>query len=235
MVRLPQVQAQAAWLQGDPTGSGDPDVLVIGDMNSYLQEDPIDAFRGAGYDVLLENFIGGDAYSYTFDRQVGALDHALSSPSLTPQVTEVAEWHINADEADALDYNLDLGRNAAIFDGASEFRSSDHDPVVVGLSLSSTTDSDRDGVDDELDVCPDTVIPERAPTRRLRFGRYALTDDDTGFDTIGGRFAPRYTTLDTAGCSCEQIVDRAFYAGRLNLYYGCSRAVMLIWSRQVNR
>ena len=31
------------WLATDPTGSGDADFLIIGDLNSYDKEDPIDA------------------------------------------------------------------------------------------------------------------------------------------------------------------------------------------------
>lgn len=29
------------WLATDPTGSGDPDVLIMGDLNSYALEDPM--------------------------------------------------------------------------------------------------------------------------------------------------------------------------------------------------
>ena len=37
--------------------------------------------------------------------------------------------------ADALDYNLDYGRNVNYFDGMNFARPSDHSPVVVGLDL----------------------------------------------------------------------------------------------------
>jgi hypothetical protein len=49
-------------------------------------------------------------------------------------VTGAAEWHINADEPDILDYNLDFGRSAAFY-SPDMYRSSDHDPVLVGLEL----------------------------------------------------------------------------------------------------
>ncbi len=32
-----------------PTGSGDPDRLIVGDLNSYDHEDPIRTLREAGY------------------------------------------------------------------------------------------------------------------------------------------------------------------------------------------
>ena len=58
------------WLAADPTGSGDPDFLIIGDLNSYDKEDPIDAILAGGYTDLIIQFIGEDAYSYVFDGQI---------------------------------------------------------------------------------------------------------------------------------------------------------------------
>ncbi|HSL30709.1 MAG TPA: PxKF domain-containing protein, partial [Anaerolineales bacterium] len=138
-------QALADWLASDPTGSGDSDVLIIGDLNSYAKEDPIVALQNAGYTDLVAAFGGPSAYGYVFDAQLGYLDHALSNPSLTPQVTDVAEWHINADEIPLFDYNDDQRTaDEAAFEEESdslplyepnEFRTSDHDPVIVGLNL----------------------------------------------------------------------------------------------------
>jgi len=55
-------------------------------------------------------------------------------PALASQVTGAAAWHINADEPPVLDYNLEFGRDAGLFDAAIPFRASDHDPVVIGLN-----------------------------------------------------------------------------------------------------
>ncbi|MEM1260972.1 MAG: ExeM/NucH family extracellular endonuclease [Pseudomonadota bacterium] len=142
--------AMANWLAAGPTGSGDPDVLIIGDLNAYLLEDPISALEDAGYENLLKTFIGPRAYGFVFDGQAGVLDHALANAALAPQVTGVTEWHINADEADAIDYNLNFGRNPAIFDGTIAFRASDHDPVLVGLDLNTRLLGDIDG-DGDID------------------------------------------------------------------------------------
>jgi len=133
---LTRTRAAAAlvdWLDTDPTGSGDADILVIGDLNAYLREDPVAVFEEAGYVNLLDSRVGADAYSFVFDAQSGALDHALASPSLAERVAGVAEWHINADEPPLFDYNLDFGRDANVFDANSPRRSSDHDPVIVGI------------------------------------------------------------------------------------------------------
>lgn len=145
--RTRAAQALADWLATDPTGSGDPDRLIIGDLNSYKREAPITALRDAGYTDLVERFGGDRAYGYLFDGQLGYLDHALASASLTSQVTGATEWHINADEPVLLDYN-DTVRDAgeAAFERESTarelyapgpYRSSDHDPVVVGLALAT--------------------------------------------------------------------------------------------------
>lgn len=137
LVRLTAVQELTQWLATDPTGTGDPDVLLLGDYNSYAMEDPILALEGAGYTHLIKDRLGPDAYSYVFDGQWGYLDHALASASLNGQVTGVADYHINADEPSVLDYNTNFKTPNLVntLYAADEFRVSDHDPVIVGLNL----------------------------------------------------------------------------------------------------
>jgi len=132
--------ALADWLATNPTGIIDPDYLIIGDLNSYAQEDPITALRNAGYVDLasLEN----RPYSYVFDGQWGYLDYALSSPTLTGQVTGASHWHINADEPLSLDYNTEYKTAGQIISlySPDAYRASDHDPVLVGLALGQSAD-----------------------------------------------------------------------------------------------
>jgi predicted extracellular nuclease len=132
--------ALANWLETDPTGSGDPDFLIIGDLNAYAKEDPIKALEADGYTNLTSSFLGAGAYSYVFDGQSGYLDHALANAALTPQVTGVTEWHINADEPIALDYNTNFKtvNHVNTLFAPDEFRSSDHDPVIVGICQTPT-------------------------------------------------------------------------------------------------
>ncbi|MDJ0598375.1 MAG: ExeM/NucH family extracellular endonuclease [Crocosphaera sp.] len=137
--RLRASQALNAWLNTDPTGSGDSDFLIVGDLNAYAQEDPITFLEAQGYTDLAEQFVGNDAYSFVFDGQFGYLDYALANSTLIDQVTGATEWHVNADEPDALDYNLDFGRDPSLFNGQDPFRNSDHDPIIVGLNLNSST------------------------------------------------------------------------------------------------
>ena len=133
--RTSAAEALADWVLLDPTGSGDTDYLVIGDLNAYLFEDPLTALKNAGLTNLVEANGGPDPYSFTFDGQLGALDHALATPGLVAQVAGINEWHINADEPRARDYNLEFGRDPGLFDAALPYRSSDHDPLIIGLDL----------------------------------------------------------------------------------------------------
>ena len=88
-------------------------------------------------------------------------------------------------------------------------------------------DRDNDGVDDAGDLCLSTTIPESAPTSgTLGKARWALRSG-TSFSS-GSATSTTYTTSDTAGCSCEQIVA-ALGLGVGQLKYGCSRSVMDAW------
>ena len=136
-VRVNSVKELLNWFATDPTGTGDPDILMLGDYNSYAKEDPITTLESGGFTNLVESFVGEDAYSYVFDGQWGYLDQALGSTSLTAQVTGVADYHIDADEPSVLDYNTDFksaGQLVSLY-APDQFRISDHDPVMVGLNL----------------------------------------------------------------------------------------------------
>ena len=114
---------------------GEPDVLMVGDFNSYLLEDPVKALETAGHESLLKRLPAADRYTYVFGGETGALDHAYASASLRAQVTGVGVWHINADEPTALDYNTDFTTDDRF--APTPFRASDHDPVLVGLTLAA--------------------------------------------------------------------------------------------------
>jgi predicted extracellular nuclease len=113
-------------------------VLVIGDLNAYTQEDPIDAMRAYGLIDLRDQPVHDDGsneagghYSYLHYGQSGSLDHALATPSLAADVTGVATWHINADEPRLMDYNQEY-KPQSVFK-PDPFRSSDHDPILIGI------------------------------------------------------------------------------------------------------
>jgi hypothetical protein len=233
LTRTDGAQALVDWLGTDPTGSGDSDFLIIGDLNAYALEDPIMVIEGGGYSDLIKAFVGSGfadgAYSFNFSGQAGYLDHALSSPGLLPEVSGAASWHINADEPRGLDYN-DFNQSGLF--SPDQFRSSDHDAIVVGLLL----DEDEDGVWDGIDMCPGTEIPESVPTHELGVNRFALVDGDGVFDTTlpeGTGPLASFDIFDTAGCSCEQIIA-AQELGKGHEKFGCSLGEMEEWVEYVS-
>jgi predicted extracellular nuclease len=140
VVRVNAVTELMNWLAADPTGTGDPDILLVGDYNSYAMEDPIIALENGGFTHLIKTLLGPDAYSYVFDGQWGYLDHALGSASIASQISGVGDYHINSDEPSALDYNTDFKtlNLQTILYAPNEFRVSDHDSVIVGLCQAPT-------------------------------------------------------------------------------------------------
>ncbi len=136
--RAEQANELTRWINDTVVPAvGDPDVAIVGDLNSYAGEDPIAALEAAGYVNLVKASHGNDAYSYVFDGQWGYLDYVLASASLAGQVTGAGDAHHNADEPSVLDYNTDF-KSAGQIDSLyapDRFRTSDHDPVLVGLDL----------------------------------------------------------------------------------------------------
>ena len=135
--RSREAQAIADWLKTDPTGSGDPDVLILGDFNAYSMEDPLSRLRAEGYaDLATEG-----NYTYQFRGQFGALDHAMASESFLSSVVNASPWHINSDEPVALvhtnyRFSPDLTVDGNLFEpyyAPDAYASSDHDPIVVDL------------------------------------------------------------------------------------------------------
>lgn len=109
---------------------GDEDILIMGDLNAYAMEDPITVLREGGMIDLHRAFHADSSYSYVYRGQAGYLDHALCNATLYPHVTGMVAYHINSDESDSYTYDKSSDQTM--------FRSSDHDPVLVGLRLDTT-------------------------------------------------------------------------------------------------
>ncbi|WP_203231035.1 ExeM/NucH family extracellular endonuclease [Nocardioides caldifontis] len=127
--RVRQAKSLAAFAKGLARSTDDRDVLLLGDLNAYTQEDPIEVLRRRGFADLGEEHDPG-RYSYVFDDLSGSLDHALASRALARKVTDLAHWNINAVESFAYQYAGDPALYAA-----DPYRSSDHDPLLLGLDL----------------------------------------------------------------------------------------------------
>lgn len=113
------------WVQGEAAGLKVEDIVLLGDFNAYAMEDPIRTLREAGWRDAFTLAGAERPYSYVYNGMSGRLDHALLNAGMAARLRGAAEWHINADEADEVGYQ---GRNAA-----GPWRSSDHDPLLLGF------------------------------------------------------------------------------------------------------
>ncbi len=141
--RVAQAERVLEFVDELIASTGDPDVLVIGDFNSYAKEDPI-VTLGGGLENLVDGYVD-NPYSFNFFASFaapfigrGTLENAFATDGLADGVEEVEFWHINADEPRFLDW----------FDPTTvapgPYRSSDHDPLLIGLDLGHG-DHDHDG------------------------------------------------------------------------------------------
>ena len=142
-LRLQQAQRLRTFVAQLQQNSGTADVLMVGDMNSYGQEDPIFELTSNGYIDQAARY-NSFAYTYVFDAMAGRLDHAITSASMSPKIVATKLWHINADEQIAFDYNLESKQPACATcapDPANRYdpyRSSDHDPILVVVDFAIT-------------------------------------------------------------------------------------------------
>lgn len=130
--RVKQATALVTFVKDRTAAVGTDQVFLVGDFNSYGQEDPLQVLRDAGYvDVTAK-----DSPTYVFDGQVGSLDHVFASPSAAAKVTGSATWDINADESVAREYSR-INSNVTNLYAAGPYRASDHDPTIVGVDAIS--------------------------------------------------------------------------------------------------
>lgn len=214
-------------LAGIVKGDFNPDESVVCSVNSctdlvspdltdeILNIDPSERYSFIFRDSFNEDGSRGDAQ---------ILDHAMTSQNLGSLVTGLEFARGNADAAE------ELVEDDGTLDELS-LRASDHD----GLVLYFFRDEDKDGVGDDIDACGATVLPENVPTVRLGTNRFADTDGDGVFNTT----APKgkgpnksFDIHDTAGCSCEQIIE-AQGLGKGHTKFGCSIGAMENWISEV--
>ena len=209
IIRTLGAEALMDWLATDPTGSGNDNVLIVGDLNSYDKEDPIFAIREGADDVigtdddylnLTFEFEGEEAYSYVFDGQIGYLDYALS-PALSDKITGAGVWHVNADEPDLIDY--DMSYKAAAQDmlyQPDQYRYADHDPVLIGLDLNSAPTVDAGGPYSVIEGAKVTLTAEGSDLEDTEL-TYAWDLDNNGsYETPG-----KSVEFNSAGISAPAV------------------------------
>lgn len=157
--RVKQAKAVVDFADAQKKAMGTNRVFILGDLNSYTKEDPMQVFYDDGYTNVGEHFSA--APTYLFGGLTGSLDHVLASKeamgpaaqarSAAPAaaagaVTGAATWEINSVESVALEYSRH-NYNVTNFYQPDEFRSSDHNPSIVGISTGAPAEEpgDNDG------------------------------------------------------------------------------------------
>lgn len=192
--RKQQSTALLGFISTVQAAAQDNDVIVIGDLNAYGMEDPIDVLTTGGLVNQISRF-DPSGYSYVFDGEAGYLDHALATPSLSAQIVGTAHWHVNADEPSIIDYNVefkfpDTQCTASCppdLYTATAFRSSDHDPVIVGLNL-------------QPPLTPQTITFFAPSDRAVNAGSFFVTASaSSGLTVSFGGTTPAVCTASTGG------------------------------------
>jgi len=128
--RVAQATALRDWVE-DVRGDVEA-VALVGDFNAYTLEDPLEVLYEAGYTDAAAALAPGE-YSYSFGGLSGSLDHVLLNEAALARATGADVWEINAEESIALEYSR-YDYHGATYYAPDVYRSSDHDPVVVGLT-----------------------------------------------------------------------------------------------------
>lgn len=126
--RVRQAEALRDWVPSVQGRAGTPAVALVGDFNSYGQEDPLRVLTAAGY----SDGAPGDEWSYSFGGLLGSLDHILLNAAARDRMTKADLWNVNSGESPALEYST-YKTTADDYYRPGPERSSDHDPVVVGF------------------------------------------------------------------------------------------------------
>ncbi|NDW13128.1 T9SS C-terminal target domain-containing protein [Bacteroides sp. 214] len=158
----------------------DPDVLIVGDLNSYTKEDPIEVLINGGFINQLQKHspIG---YSYNFYTEgynsAGYLDHSLATPSLDQQITKAEPFPINSDESSYM--KISSTSTVDPYAKSNMYRCSDHDPIVTAIFLDSST-----GI----------KTPDEEEEGEILFG-----NPRDGFLTLKGEYINKVELLDITG------------------------------------
>jgi predicted extracellular nuclease len=128
-MRTVSAQKMAAWSKQLANSADIENILILGDMNAYRFEDPINAIRAAGFTEMMDEQ-AEPTYSFVYFGQAGTLDYAFASDALHQKIDRAFIWHANA----ALPADMELPQ--------PWLRFSDHDPVVVDIRSRQSSTSD---------------------------------------------------------------------------------------------
>ena len=129
--RIRQARAVLAFADQQKVVAKTDRVVLVGDFNAYEQEDPILTIAAAGY---VDQVPKTGKQTYAFGGMVGSLDHIFASAAANRSVSGADVWNINSVESVGLEYSR-FNANVTNLYEVSPYRSSDHDPVILGLDL----------------------------------------------------------------------------------------------------
>jgi 5'-nucleotidase len=131
--RVAQAEEVVRFSERMKTDLATDKVFLTGDFNAYTREDPMRRLYDAGF-TDIGSASSPDEHTYLFDGTVGSLDHVLGNSAALSTVTGAHVWNLSSVEPVALEYSR-YNYNATDFYDPGPYRSSDHDPLVVGLQL----------------------------------------------------------------------------------------------------
>ena len=174
-IRVAQAQALASFA----ARFSDKPTLLVGDFNSYSQEDPIKVLETAGW----AHVSGAGEASYVYSGRSGSLDHVFANAAAKPLLAGVTSWAVNAQESIAFEYSR-AGMNALLsVEADNPYRSSDHNPELIGLTLSGeedpapvpSADPSADPTNEPSPAPASSQAPSPAPERGRAQGTTAST------------------------------------------------------------
>ncbi|WP_220754097.1 ExeM/NucH family extracellular endonuclease [Shewanella sp. KT0246] len=98
--------------------------------------------KGFGLINLNAQAHGAATYSYSYNGELGNLDHALGNSSLAARLVAIEDWHINSVESNLFEYSSKYTGELAKSDNV--YSSSDHDPVLIALAYPQASET-KDG------------------------------------------------------------------------------------------
>lgn len=201
------------------------DIYLVGDFNAYAKEDPMKVFADAGWSDLLFTKARGQ-YTYTFDGELGSLDHVIASPSAADKVTNAGVWSINSPEWAGREYW------APAAEAGTPYRSSDHDPILVGVAtegVPSTVDINLVTVNDfhgriEQSAPSGGIAALSSAVKQIRAGNpntvFAAAGDMIGASTFTSfiqQDVPTIEALNAAGLDVSSVGNHEFDQGFADL------------------
>ena len=128
--RVAQAHALVDFAKATAQADGTKKTFLVGDFNSYTQEDPMQVLYQNGF-VNQPSDDPRDT-SYEFGGMAGSLDHVLANAPAATMITGRDVWQINAEESVGFEYSR-YNYNAELLYRPDQFRASDHNPELVGI------------------------------------------------------------------------------------------------------